>query len=317
MIYIVRMKSADDDSAYANAYNSLEESKKAVRKIKESIRDPGNITRWFHGYNSYTLTVDNVEICTVDILSLNKKDVEFHLTKCVDGEWVDTRRFSSRENAVNFVHHILDVNNYQVEAGEDANGVWDFQDEAGVKVQYRVFLAIYKRHQKTIKTNEYSEILGVNPGVSDEEVKKAYRQKSKIHHPDRGGNMQDFLKIQEAYENLINGLGGANKETFSRELSEFCACVEFEQGHVESGQEFNHSQRQNNYRIIDGIVKFIFMIPVMFCGILLLRLFTGNNPFEKMEVTFFASIFFAAIEAIREVAGVDVSNAIKGRPLKK
>lgn len=317
MIYIVRMKSADDDSAYANAYNSLEESKKAVRKIKESIRDPGNITRWFHGYNSYTLTVDNVEICTVDILSLNKKDVEFHLTKCVDGEWVDTRRFSSRENAVNFVHHILDVNNYQVEADGDANGVWDFQDEAGVKVQYRVFLAIYKRHQKTIKTNEYSEILGVNPDATDEEVKKAYRQKSKIHHPDRGGNMQDFLKIQEAYENLINGLGGANKETFSRELSEFCACVEFEQSHVESGQEFNHSQRQNDYRIIDGIVKFIFMIPVMFCGILLLRLFTGNNPFEKMEVTFFASIFFAAIEAIREVAGVDVSNAIKGRPLKK
>ena len=311
------MKSADDDSAYANAYNSLEESKKAVRKIKESIRDPGNITRWFHGYNSYTLTVDNVEICTVDILSLNKKDVEFHLTKCVDGEWADTRRFSSRENAVNFVHHILDVNNYQVEAGGDANGVWDFQDEAGVKVQYRVFLAIYKRHQKTIKTNEYSEILGLNPDATDEEVKKAYRQKSKIHHPDRGGNMQDFLKIQEAYENLINSLGGANKETFSRELSELCACVEFEQGHVESGQEFNHSQRQSAYRIIDGIVKFIFMIPAMFCIILLLVLFTGNNPFEAMGGTFFASIFFAAIEAIREVASVDVSNAMKGRPLKK
>ncbi len=311
------MKSADDDSVYANAYNSLEESKKAVRKIKESIRDPGNITRWFHGYNSYTLTVDNVEICTVDILSLNKKDVEFHLTKCVDGEWVDTRRFSSRENAVNFVHHILDVNNYQVEAGGDANGVWDFQDEAGVKVQYRVFLAIYKRHQKTIKTNEYSEILGVNPDATDEEVKKAYRQKSKIHHPDRGGNMQDFLKIQEAYENLINGLGGANKETFSRELSELCACVEFEQGHVESGQEFNHSQRQNDYRIIDGIVKFIFMIPVMFCMISLLRLFTGNNPFIAMESTFFASIFFAAVETVREATGIDIFNAVKGRPLKK
>ena len=311
------MKSADDDSAYANAYNSLEESKKAVRKIKEGIRDPGNITRWFHGYNSYTLTVDNVEICTVDILSLNKKDVEFHLTKCVDGEWVDTRRFSSRENAVNFVHHILDVNNYQVEAGGDANGVWDFQDEAGVKVQYRVFLAIYKRHQKTVKTNEYSEILGVNPDATDEEVKKAYRQKSKIHHPDRGGNMQDFLKIQEAYENLINGLGGANKETFSRELSELCACVEFEQGYVESGQEFNHSQRQSAYRIIDGIVKFIFMIPAMFCIILLLVLFTGNNPFEAMGGTFFTSIIFAAVETIREATGIDIFNAVKGRPLKK
>lgn len=180
-------------------------------------------------------------------------------------------------------------------------------------------MAIYKNTKKTVKVNEYSEILGVNPGVSDEEIKKAYRQKSKIHHPDMGGNMHDFLRIQEAYENLINGLGGANKETFHRELSEFYICFEFEQvtNYSQRQREVNYPQRQNDYRIIDGIVKFIFMIPVMFCGILLLRLFTGNNPFEKMEVTFFASIFFAAIEAIREVTGVDVSNAMKGRPLKK
>lgn len=312
------MKITEDGSVYANAYNSLEESKRAVRKIKEDVRVPENNARWLHGYNSYTLIVHNVEICTIDILSRNKKDVEFHLFKYIDSEWQETRRFSSREKAVNFVHRILDINDYQAEASEDASGVWTFQDESGTKVQYCVFLAIYKKHQKTIKTNEYSEILGVNPDATDEEIKKAYRQKSKIHHPDMGGNMQDFLKIQEAYENLINGLGGANKETFYRELSELYACNEFEQGgRVESEQEFNHSQRQNAYRIIDGIVKFIFMIPVIFCIIFLLRLFTGHNPFESMEVLFFASIFFAAIEAVHEATGVDISNVMKGRPLKK
>lgn len=313
MIYIVRVKTIADDSVYANAYNSLEEAQRAVRKIKEGLHGSEINSRWLH---NYIITVNNVEICTIDILGRNKKDVEFELVKYeyVDDEWQEPRRFSSRENAVNFVHHILDVNNYQAEAGEDANGVWIFQDESGVKVRYQVFLAIYKKHQKTIKTNEYSEILGVNPDATDKEIKKAYLQKSKIHHPDMGGNMQDFLKIQEAYKNLINGLGGANKETFYRELSEFYSCVEFEQVCVKSGQEFNHSQRQNDYRIIDGIVKFIFMIPVMFCGILLLRLFTGNNPFEKMEVTFFASIFFAAIEAVHEITGVDVSNTMKGKP---
>ena len=284
------MKIIDNGSECANAYNSLEEAQRAVRKIKEGIL--------------------NVENCTIDILSRDKKDVEFHLIKYVNNEWQETRRFSSRENAVNFVHRILDINNYQADAFGDASGIWDFQYKSGAKVEYRVFLAIYKNTKKTVKVNEYSEILGVNPGVSDEEIKKAYRQKSKIHHPDMGGNMHDFLRIQEAYKNLINGLGGANKETFHRELSEFYICFEFE-------QVTNYPQRQNDYRIIDGIVKFIFMIPVMFCGILLLRLFTGNNPFEKMEVTFFASIFFAAIEAIREVTGVDVSNAMKGRPLKK
>ena len=290
------MKITDNGSECANAYNSLEEAQRAVRKIKEGIR--------------------NAENCTIDTLSRDKKDVEFHLIKYVDNEWQETRRFSSRENAVNFVNRILDINDYQADAFGDASGIWDFQYKSGAKVEYRVFLAIYKNTKKTVKVNEYSEILGVNPGVSDEEIKKAYRQKSKIHHPDMGGNMHDFLRIQEAYENLINGLGGANKETFHRELSEFYICFEFEQvtNYSQRQREVNYSQRQNDYRIIDGIVKFIFMIPVMFCGILLLRLFTGNNPFEKMEVTFFASIFFAAIEAIREITSVDVSNAMKGKP---
>ena len=299
MIYIVRMKITDNGSECANAYNSLEEAQRAVRKIKEGIR--------------------NVENCTIDIFSRDKKDVEFHLIKYVDGEWQETRRFSSRENAVNFVHRILDINDYQADAFEDASGIWAFQYKSGAKVEYRVFLAIYKKHQKTIKANEYSEILGVDPSATDEEIKKAYRQKTKIHHPDMGGNMHDFLKIQEAYENLMNGLGGVNKETFHRELSEFYICFEFEQvtNYSQRQQEVNYSQRQNDYRIIDGIVKFIFMIPVIFCIIFLLRLFTGHNPFESMEVLFFASIFFAAIEAVHEATGVDISNVMKGRPLKK
>ena len=34
-------------------------------------------------------------------------------------------------------------------------------------------------------------------------IKKAYRRQVKIHHPDLGGSAQAFLKIQEAYEKLI------------------------------------------------------------------------------------------------------------------
>lgn len=313
MVYIVRMKITDNGSECANAYNSLEEAQRAIHKIKEGLHGSEINSRWLH---NYIITVNNVEICTIDILSRDKKDVEFHLIKYINNEWQETRRFSSRENAVNFVHHVLDINDYQADAGEDANGIWAFQYKSGAKVKYGVFLAIYKNTKKTVKTNEYYEILGVDPSATDEEIKKAYRQKSKIHHPDMGGNMHDFLKIKEAYENLMNGLGGVNKETFHRELSEFYICFEFEQvtNYSQRQQEVNYSQRQNDYRIIDGIIKFIFMIPAIFCVILLLRLFTGNNPFEKMEVTFFASIFFAAIEAIHEVTGVDVSNTMKGKP---
>lgn len=47
--------------------------------------------------------------------------------------------------------------------------------------------------------------LGLNPGASDEDIKKAYRQKAMDHHPDRkGGNEELFKLVKEAYDFLRN-----------------------------------------------------------------------------------------------------------------
>ena len=45
--------------------------------------------------------------------------------------------------------------------------------------------------------------LGLEPGASLLEVKNAYRDRVKQHHPDQGGTVQDFLRLQEAYEYLL------------------------------------------------------------------------------------------------------------------
>ena len=50
--------------------------------------------------------------------------------------------------------------------------------------------------------SKYHDILGVKPGATEDEVKKAYRKKAIETHPDKGGNEEDFKKITEAYEIL-------------------------------------------------------------------------------------------------------------------
>lgn len=49
------------------------------------------------------------------------------------------------------------------------------------------------------------DILDVDRDASEEEVKKAYRQKAKEHHPDQGGDKEKFKEVQEAYDQIKDG----------------------------------------------------------------------------------------------------------------
>ena len=49
---------------------------------------------------------------------------------------------------------------------------------------------------------DYYDTLGVSRNASESEIRKAYKAKSMKHHPDRGGNEDEFKKINEAYSTL-------------------------------------------------------------------------------------------------------------------
>jgi len=49
----------------------------------------------------------------------------------------------------------------------------------------------------------YFAALGLTSRASLADVKAAYRERVKQYHPDQGGTVQDFLRVQEAYEFLL------------------------------------------------------------------------------------------------------------------
>ena len=45
-------------------------------------------------------------------------------------------------------------------------------------------------------------LLGISPSASWQEIEKAYRQKAKVHHPDRGGDEDAMRALNHAYAQL-------------------------------------------------------------------------------------------------------------------
>ena len=58
-------------------------------------------------------------------------------------------------------------------------------------------------------------ILGLKKGATLVEIKAQFRSLSKTHHPDKGGNAEQFIRIRVAYEALLKGDEGGTKYQFN------------------------------------------------------------------------------------------------------
>lgn len=55
-----------------------------------------------------------------------------------------------------------------------------------------------------MKETPYS-ILGLTPNATEEEIKGAYRRLAAQHHPDKGGDEVEFIKVKLAYTAYLGG----------------------------------------------------------------------------------------------------------------
>ena len=83
---------------------------------------------------------------------------------------------------------------------------------------------------------DYFQILDVKITSTKEEIRKAYKNKAKKAHPDKGGSNEEFLKLREAYDCLIdkkkrkeyiNKLMSLKKPTFSLKGGSFGRTVNY------------------------------------------------------------------------------------------
>jgi len=65
------------------------------------------------------------------------------------------------------------------------------------------------------------KVLGVPRGAPEAEVKKAYRKLAMQHHPDKGGDPEQFKKIQAAYDSISNPQPDPTADMFSHMFGGF------------------------------------------------------------------------------------------------
>ena len=71
--------------------------------------------------------------------------------------------------------------------------------QMGARIRTR--LSKLKQEQEPADTSmDPFAILGVDMNATREEVDKAYKEKAKIMHPDAGGNNEEMVKLNAAYE---------------------------------------------------------------------------------------------------------------------
>lgn len=103
---------------------------------------------------------------------------------------------------------------------------------------------------------DYYKVLGINKNASPDQIKQAYRKLAKEHHPDKGGEKEQFLKIQEAYEALTNPSNSNSTDNINIKVN-----TNFHENFFFSNNFFNFNSNSNK-KIVKKDIYYDFNISL-------------------------------------------------------
>lgn len=119
--------------------------------------------------------------------------------------------------------------------------------------------------------SEAARILNVRESASEKEASDAFRKLAKKHHPDVGGDVKNFQKIQEAYERMkVKSNYGSTAQQYSDFLNNLKA--QMEKMEMEYMAHIAINKAELVYACIYGLflILFVFVTTTLISGICML-----------------------------------------------
>lgn len=136
--------------------------------------------------------------------------------------------------------------------------------------------------------NRYLNILGLNEGASEKDIKKAYRRKALLYHPDRNDSLSaqtEFIRINEAYEYLTNPALQIYPQTKNDVENDIEERIKRAKQNFKKRQE---AQKREQIRLNNQFrSSFLYQtfIPVYIFNIILLSILAFDNYSKPKEIT--------------------------------
>lgn len=101
-----------------------------------------------------------------------------------------------------------------------------------------------------MEEDDYYSILGVARSASKDEIKRAFKEKAKKHHPDKGGDAEKFKAINEAYKVLSDDELKTRYDRFGKQGMEGVDLGGFDFFDI-FGMSSSHANRRSKDRLLD------------------------------------------------------------------